>query len=556
MPSPFESYTFKAIQDAVGALKLDEGATETVDFYDGDHWRDGDAWIGQRPPLEDQKAYARFMADVERAFDSENVVKEIADRHVGGIVGREPRWGYVPRLALAEGQEYDDATKTLMEATDAALTAWWDKRDVLKEIRKAVKNTALVGRGPLRVFIPAGRGRDAAGDIQLRPQSDQDPLVAALDLIFIDALRPDECGVITDPDTREEASVFAFTRKGSDGKEVKLAEISYLDDDGNTILRIVTEDGQVDAGGEKALALGGHLIVFDLEREALITPQVRQGQKALNLTLTQMTRNVNLAGSLERVISNASPPGYYTNTATGQPWQEGEPKQYRTFVPTPLQVGPAVTTFLTGTKITDDTGRVTGYANPSVNYRDPVPVDTFVATRELRYASILGQVGQLHALISKDATASGESRKQARAEFEGTLDITKGALDAAGRWLLETVLLLAATLTNRTATYEPLRCEFGAVVGAGPKTADEETSIMNQRDKGLLSRETAMSRLDVDDVTAEIARIDQEDEARTAREDASFTRLTQPTGAAPGAGTGGAVDPAAQLAAELGQGAA
>lgn len=552
MPSPFESYTFKMIQDAVGDLRLDAGASETVDFYDGEHWRDGEGWIGQRPPQEDAKAYSKFMQDVERAFDSENVVKEIADRHVAGVVGREPRWGFVPRTPPAQGQEQDNATRALMGATDATLTAWWDKRDVLAELRRAVTNALLVDRGPIRVFIPPGRGRDPAGMLRLRDGTD--PLTATLDLIFVDALDPASCGVIVDPDTREEASVFTFERKGADGKSVRLAEISYLDDAGDTVLRIINDAGAVDQNGERAMPLGGHLLVFDLKREALITPQVRQGQKALNLALTQMTRNVNLAGSLERVISNASPPGYYTNTATGQPWQEGDPKALRKFVATPLAVGPSVTTFLTGTKIIDDSGRVTGYANPSVNYRDPVPVDTFVATRELRYTSILGQVGQLHALISKDATASGESRKQARAEFEQTLAMTKGALDAAGRWLLEVVLLLAASLTNQTATYAPLRCEFGATIDAGPKTADEEGSIINQRDKKLLSRETAMSELGRDDVDAEIARMDEEDEAQLAREDASFNRLTRPTGATVAPAQGGVVDPAAQLSGELGQG--
>ena len=72
----------------------------------------------------------------------------------------------------------------------------------------------------------------------------------------------------------------------------------------------------------------------------------------------------------------------------------------------------------------DKDGNVTGYSNGTVNYRDPVPVDTFTQTRQEFRAAILAGVAQTHALISGDATASGESRKQARAEFEASLALT------------------------------------------------------------------------------------------------------------------------------------
>jgi hypothetical protein len=109
-----------------------------------------------------------------------------------------------------------------------------------------------------------------------------------------------------------------------------------------------------------------------------------------------------------------------------------------------------------------------------------VPVDTFTETDDAFTASMLELAHQLHVLIGKDATASGESRKQARAEFAASLETSKAAVDEVGRWLLETVLALAAAIAGVPGHYESLRCEFGCMVDAGPLTADEEAQIVRR----------------------------------------------------------------------------
>jgi hypothetical protein len=87
----------------------------------------------------------------------------------------------------------------------------------------------------------------------------------------------------------------------------------------------------------------------DLAREALVTPQIRQLQKALNLDLTQMTRNVNLAGSRDRIMVNIQPPGRRVDAA-GQPWVEGVSTGTPTFVREALPVGAGASAFLHGTR--------------------------------------------------------------------------------------------------------------------------------------------------------------------------------------------------------------
>lgn len=510
MPAVFEAVDLKMAQAAVSSRKPDAGAQEARDFYAGEHWRNGDGWIGQKPPVSDP-AYAAFLAAVAEGFVSENVTREVVERHVNGVLGREASWGLVPARPLAHDEQPNAQEQTLIDEAEAALTAWWDRRKPLLTLQEALTTVLLARRAVLRLLVPSGR-RDAQGRLSAAD------LAAALDLLYLDAPDPASAAVVTDPDTRAEAGIFAYRREADDpaapwrkGEGGDFAEITYLSDDGTTVLRVLGAQGVV-AETVPPLALGGRLLMHELAREPLITPQVRQLQKALNLDLTQLMRNVNLAGSLERIFLNAQRPGQWVDSQ-GQPWVEGVSGGEKVFKPEPLPVGAGVSAFLMGPKLYNEAGELTGYANPSVSYRDPVAVGTFTDTRQTARLAILDQVGQLHAEIAGDATASGESRKQARAEFATTLARTKTRLDDAGRWLIETALAWAAAISGQPDRYAALRCEFAAQVDPGPLTADERNEIIKEYEAGLLSRETAIARLGGDDPDAEIARINAEQQA-------------------------------------------
>jgi hypothetical protein len=179
----------------------------------------------------------------------------------------------------------------------------------------------------------------------------------------------------------------------------------------------------------------------------------------LNLAKTMLARNVVLGGFLERIILNAQLPGEYVEDAT---------TKKKTFVPSPLKTGAGTTNVLAGLPVSDATGRVTGYATPTIIYRDPVPVTTFNDTALAAYRGMLEEVHQLHAAIAGDATASGESRRQARADFEASLGATIAEVEAAGRWLLETALALAAAFSNQAGRFDALRATFTCRVDSGP----------------------------------------------------------------------------------------
>jgi hypothetical protein len=250
--------------------------------------------------------------------------------------------------------------------------------------------------------------------------------------------------------------------------------------------------------------------VAQVERPVLVTSSVMQLQKALNHSLTMMERNQDQAGSVERWINGAMAPNLRYNTDT-KAWEDnGEA----------LAIGPGRTNFLGGIPLYNDPTNpdtITGYTTPSVQRIDPVSPVTFTATQDALYARILGEMDQRHALISGDATASGEARIQARAEFLASLRPTAGAVEGATRAILDAVLAWASAAVGQPGRFDLIRADVTCQIDAGPLTSDERRLIIEQYEKKLLSRETAMGLLGVDDVDAEAARLATEADERAAR---------------------------------------
>lgn len=529
MATPYDALTLTAAQKLLGSLR-DEGAASARAFFGADHWQGGQGWIGATPPQD--ASYGAIMAEIQRGFLSENLIREVVKRHQAGVLGREPLWRFTVARSLAEGEEATSAEKALIDEAEAALTTWWDVRQIVRALQQATVTALLTGRAVLRIFVPAGL-RAENGTVQARDLPD------ALTRVYVDSPDPESAGTFTDPDTRRDVGLFAYQR---DNRQA--VEATFLDEQGLTVLRVLTSD---DAPAEAtALPLAGRILMYELRRDALITGQVRDCQRGLNLALTQLLRNVNLAGNLERIVMNAQVPGKWVD-ASGAPWVEGTSTGVKTWQPGAMPVGAGAVTFLSGLPLFNPEGTLTGYANPNVSFREPVTIDSFVGTRDVYETAILGQCDQRHVLMARDATASGESRKQARAEFETSLRMTKSALDDAGRWLLGTVLALASVFSGGAGRFEGLRPEFNCAVDAGPLTADERREIINEYSAGVISRETTMSRLGIEDTDAEAAKIEEERQATDA-----LLQLPAPTalGSQPVAPT--PLNPAQALARQLG----
>jgi hypothetical protein len=513
----FASLDITAIQQALAKRqKATYRHCTTADaraYYDGDHWRNGSGWVGPRPDPADLDG-ARVLIEIARAFVSANKVKEVVGRHMHGVIGREPNWSLTPKRALADDQQPSPEETALIEEATAAITAWADATGIgmLDQIQEIAITLLLAGRASIRLFVPPGHV--ALQDDGSRAIPDAPDLESALGYLFISLPLPDAAGVITDPDSQNKAGVYLYQPEGK-GQQ---AEVSYVDDQGLTVLAIV--DGDTTAG--VALDIGRRLWLHALVAPALFTESIRRLQDQLNLALTMQGRNVIQGGFLERIILNGQMPGEWV-ADTASPGG-------KRFVPGEAQFGASTTNYVMGAPIRNQLGEVSGYTDPRVSYRDPVPPDTFISSgSDLKHA-ILEEAQQLHALIAGDATASGESRMQARADFATSLRKTKTALDGAGRWLLETVLAISAHFAGTPGRFEGLRAIFECRIDTGPLSSEEIRLVIEQHAAGLIDIEEAMQRAGVDDPQAMIAKITAEKDANMARAKALMPAVAPPNG--------------------------
>jgi hypothetical protein len=491
------------IDDAlkVVAEGLYEYWQEGRSFHLGDHWQDGLGWIGPQPDNRADEDYKTVMASIQKAFVSKNVIAEVIKRHRNAVLGTPPAWAITTREPLETGEEPSPEDQALIAEAEMLLTDWWDKRQAYSILQDAVVPMLYAGRITLRLFIPHER-RIALEDGSLGiPMLEQEE---ALKHIFLDVPDPDAANVHVDKDNMEPIGVYVYKAHG-----LRHAEISYLDEDDNTVLRVLTDagtaespastqDGQGAEVQELRFPTGGHLWMYSMKRDPLITPQAMQLQKLLNLAFTMMGRNVVQAGFLERLILNAQVPGH---------WEGDDVTEPRHFVPDEMFFGAGTTNMLQGVTIEDDvTGRVV-VANPSVVYRDPVPVTTFTQTKQATYISILEETHQLHAFISGDATASGESRVQARADFRSDLELTAPDVGAAVRWLLEALLAVAGEFSGQPGKFDRLRADVNVRVNPGPLSPDEKRVILEQYKEGVWSLQKTLTLLGEEDVAAELARL-------------------------------------------------
>lgn len=459
--------------------------TSSLRFADGDHWQEGDGWSG---PIvsPDDTSYAEVRAEIARAFVSQNVIREVTDRHVSGVVGREPSWSLTPRRALAEGEQPTAEERALIDEAEALLTAWWYARGIPILLADLARHALLGGRSCARFYVPSGY-LDEGGAVAAQDAAD------ALSSLWVDAVPPLAATVATDARTRRDTGIYVG--RDPDARR-EYAEVSAVEG-ALTVTRVLGLGGEVERA---ALDLGGRLPLHELRLPTLITAQVRALQRLLNLALSMLGRNTVLGGFLERVILNAQLPGRMVE----------QPDGTRAFERDPFIVGAGSTNVLVGVPVHDGEGNISGYTSPSVVYRDPVAVGTFRDTRDEAYRAILSECRQLHALIAADATASGESRRQALYDFLTSLRATKGGMDTLGRWLLETALAYAAAFGGQPGRYDGLRAVFACRLDPGPVPADESRLVLDLVEGGLLSREGGMERAGVEDVDAEQARIEQE----------------------------------------------
>lgn len=546
-PSPFETWGFeradKAITDAFDGQTIDitfnadnglvptPGGTPMFSgrrsgdnpivvnrtFFQGDHWQNGDGWIGPHPEQGNDK-FTEAMQEIANLFTSKNVVREVTIRHALGVVGRNIQWGFasIAPITSADGQPPEEIQRKIKEAV-TLITPWLQTHDISTLLRDAVCTLLLSERAGLQLTIPRGLAEEGEdGNLVIRAATIED----ALKFIFPEHPLPDNATVVVDQDTKQRAGIWRYT-SGEDesgdelvssettsattpDKEIEYAVICFVDEAGQTTIRVLRED-EDEPDAESTLDMGGRIPMFEMRRASLITIQVQQAQRALNLAETMIPRTAITAGFLERTLIDAQLPG--------EPEMDNEGNETGRWIEKPFYVGAGTTNFVESSDFEDEEG-VIKPKRADIKYREPVSSEGPIKASDKHYRSILDDVCQLHVVMAGDSNPSGSSRLTARIEYLATLQLTQGQVEAAFRFIVETALAMAEALAERPGEYTKfIRCQCACRLDGGPLLPAERQAIETSIGK-TISQETAMMLVGIEDVEAERARMAMDPLAR------------------------------------------
>jgi hypothetical protein len=470
-------------------------------FAEGDHLQSGTlgmsmvtgnpgglgGWIAPMPPAGHSR-HKSYLDGVIRSFVSANKVGEVQWRHTAGVVGRQPSRSFEGKNT--EQKELTEEQMRLKRQADAWHSERWETEGMHGSLQTAVSNLLYAGRQPARLLLPRAFLWDGSDGGKVIPSV---PLPDMLKMLRLMYPAPETCSVYVDPETFEHVGIYLYEEDND-----RRVELTWVDrSTGFTHIRQTNAEGALI---EVAYDFGGLMPIFEMVRKPLITPQIIQNQKALNLALTSVPRNVWSAGARARTAFNVEPP------------PEGED----------LDWGAATINFLEGKPIVDkDTGKVTGYATPSMQVEEPVDVGPSREAVEIHELQILKEARQLHAAMGADAVASAISRIVARVEFLGSLGETKPTADACIEWQMNCRMAMAEAFTgggpNRRAPHPYtalLRADAECKLDPGPITPEERKALDEMVQSGRLSDETAMALMGVEDVAEEKARKDRENKTK------------------------------------------
>jgi hypothetical protein len=518
MATPFDNWTLEDVEEEIGeelarqSLRFTQGRVgeevastantnlaNPIDinraFVDGNHWQGGDGWIGPHPQQGDT-GYDVTMQELEKAFTSRNAILEVVQRHGAGLLGREPHWTLAPRRPMKQGAKPDSGEQTLIDEGEQYLTEWWDKRKVHSHLQEAVTRSTWAERSAVRLYIPEGLLVDVKRGRKSTRIATATSIEDALDMIYVATPMYNEAVIVTDERTQMQCGILRYRFEDEEAdEEIEVAELTYLDGEYTVIRTIEDRDDDSTPRAPFRMKLGKRLTLFEMRRRLLITQQVQQMQRALNLAISMLPRNVVTGGFLERVLLNAQMPGK---------WIEDEETGNEKFIPGEYVTGAGTTNFVEGTKYTDeDTGK-TVIATPQVKFREPVDPKSAISAAAEHYQEILHECDQMHVLTVSDGRIGWQSREQARADFEQSLRFTQSEAEALGRWTLETALALAEVIANQPGHYtKSLRAVFQCRTDTGPVDAQERKQNDESYKTGTMSLETTMQRNNIMDPEAE-----------------------------------------------------
>lgn len=545
-PSPFEKWGFERANDAIDRAfedqTIDVGLNDsdiaspapgqavffarrtTINpiivnrmFFRGDHWQNGDGWIGPHPEI-DNPAFEATMQEIANIFTSKNVVRECTIRHSLGVVGRNMQWGFAPIDDAVDenGKPSQEVQDRIAEAMKI-VRPWLQSRKVPTLLRDAICTLLLSERAGIQLTIPPGLADKQAGKLIIHADS----IGEALNYIYPEHPLPDNAAVVSDKDTMLEAGVWRYTlgedEEGDEltqggnttmasDEETEYVAICFVDEAGETVIRVFEEDSEDNEPFvESSFDMGGRIPMFEMRRAALITLQVQQGQRGLNLAETMIPRTSVTAGFLERLIIDGQLPG--------EPELDPDGEETGRWIEKPFYIGAGTTNVIQSSEYEDEEGKIKR-ASAKMQYREPIAADGPIKASDKHYRSILDETGQLHVVMAGDSNPSGTSRLNARIEYLATLQLTQGEVESCFRFIVDTALAMAEALSRKYGYFTSvIKTQCACRLDAGPLLPVERAAIEASIGK-TISQETAMALVGIEDVEAEKMRMALDPNAR------------------------------------------
>lgn len=472
------------------------GVQSNKKYVDGDHWQQGEGWVGPGPLVSDPE-YQTIMTLIEKAFVSRNAIDEVIDRHVSAVLGKEPRWSWTTIAPIPEGEEMADADATAVAEIESALTEWWDNREAHRWLKALVYKMLWGKRSGWRLYVPAGlRGNNGAVS--------SDALASALGKIYLEVPEPDATGCWVDPDTQTKVQIAIWT----DVNNQEHAEVTWVDPiTGKTTINVLPAARGAQATDNTATNdFSRHAPIFVIELDSVwISEQMRSIQRSFNMSMTLLQKGIVDNGFLERIMLNALPPGHWEYEDKPDP-VSGQ-KVRKAYVPERYETGGRMTHYAQGIDIeqrSEDGSVTTALADPAVVFREPVDPTGIIKGADYWYQAILTEARQDFVLMNSDATASGKSREQARGDFMDSTHDTQMQVERAGRELLVTIVAMVEAFMGKagqwTSKYRPI---FKCRTTYGPLSVEERAQNLAEAKDGFMADETAMALNGIDDVDAE-----------------------------------------------------
>lgn len=430
-----------------------------------------------------------------KRFVYRNVITECVGRVSGAFFGKAPNW----RLNFTEaGDSAPDSLPDEILSLDETLGSVWSNENIADTLARAFETRLAFGRGGLRIYIPARYKAGGEDGLTVMFKTPEDAL-RAMRVEFVPPTRSkllDEDGELLSLIKYEDRVDWTTDRSEN------VIEFSFVDDSGLTWIGTVRELSSAGSLADTDLSSGfdlkGATTFNEFKGKPYITHALYKNNQLLNLALTCAGFSIVDNGFGEMILTNVA---LETETVAGPDGSTMEvPKRIR-------RGGGAIQNFV-GIETSDDSGSISR-ATPGVTFRQPTAMDAFKGGVDIAYAACLQEAGQLHALISGDATASGESRIQALTDFTTKIARYKAEIDEMGSWLLSTMVRWSLELSG--AESPDLQVTFDSRMSVGPLSESERSAVMSMHEKGVISRATERILLGIDDPALEADLVKTED---------------------------------------------